>query len=127
MAEIRSFTTDVIVYTDGSTDDLQENGGAGVFIEHASGLSMLETSFPAGQLCSSYTGKCVALLRALERLQDHHKSSPICTDSLSLHSVLSQNNWRDRDPWLKKVKKTTSQHCRRSNCSLDTVPLRHSR
>ena len=104
MAKIRSFTTDVIIYTDGSTDDLQENGGAGVFIEDASGLPMLEASFPAGKLCSSYTGECVALLRALEWLQDHHKSSLVCTDSLSLHSALSQNNWRDRDPWLKKVK-----------------------
>ena len=85
MAKIRSFTTDVIVYTDVSTDDLQENGGAGVFIENASGLPMLEASFIAGKLFSSYTGECAALLRALEWLQNHHESSLICTDSLSFH------------------------------------------
>lgn len=95
MAKIRSFTTDVVIYTDGSTDDLQENGGAGVYIENASGLPMLEASFPAGKLCSSYTGECVALLRDLEWLQVHRKSSLVCTDSLSFHSVLSQNDWRD--------------------------------
>ena len=50
MAKIRSFTTEVTIYTDGSTDELQERGGAGVFIEDAMGLPMLEASFPAGKL-----------------------------------------------------------------------------
>ena len=105
MAKIRSFTTEVTIYTDGSTDELQERGGAGVFIEDAMGLPMLEASFPAGKLCSSYTGECVAMLRALEWLQERRLSSLVCTDSLSLHSALSQNDFRDRDPWLKEVKK----------------------
>ena len=105
MAKIQSFTTEVTIYTDGSTDESQEKGGAGVFIEDASGLPMLEASFPAGKLCSSYTGECVAMLRALEWLQEHQFSSLICTDSHSLHSALAQNDWRDRDPWLKEVKR----------------------
>ena len=54
----------MVIYIDGSTDDLQDNGRAGVFIEDASGLPMLEASFPAGKLCSSYTRECVALLPA---------------------------------------------------------------
>ena len=45
MAKIRSLTTDVIIYTDGSTDDLQENGGAWVYIEDA-----IEAEWPNGEL-----------------------------------------------------------------------------
>ena len=55
MAKIRSFTTEVTIYKDGSTDELQERGGAGVFIEGALGPPILEASFHAGKLCSSYT------------------------------------------------------------------------
>ena len=45
------------------------------------------------------------MLRALEWLQTQQFTSLICTDSLSLHSALAENNWKDRDPWLKEVKK----------------------
>ena len=92
MAKIQSFKTEVTIYTDGSTDELQENGGAGVFIEHESGLPMLEASFSIGKLCFSYTGECVAMLHAFELLQEHQFQSLICTDSQSPHSALAQND-----------------------------------
>ena len=63
----------------------------------------------AGKLCSSYTGECVALIHAPEWLQEQWHNALICTDSLSLHSALEQNNHKDRDPWLKKIKKTLFQ------------------
>ena len=59
----------------------------------------------AGKLCLSYTGECVALLHALSWFKEHRQDALICTDSLSLHSALEQNNHKDRDPWLKKIKK----------------------
>ena len=102
--KIGSFDTEAVIYTDGSTSGQQEDGGAGVLIMDGNGRSLFEASFPAGKLCSSYTGECVAMLRALEWLQENPMTSLICTDSLSLQSALAQNNWKDRDPWLKEIK-----------------------
>ena len=45
------------------------------------------------------------MLRTMEWLQENPQTSLICTDSLSLHSALSDNNWKDKDPWLKEIKK----------------------
>ena len=104
MQKIRSINTEVTIYTDGSTNGEQQDGGAGVYIIDANGNTLLEASYPAGSLCSSYTGECVAMLRALEWLQMNPMVSLICTDSLSLQSALAENNWKDRDPWLKKIK-----------------------
>ena len=60
----------------------------------------------AGRLCSSYTGECVALLRALEWIANRGPEPEylICTDSKSLQDALVTNSWRDQDPWLKKIK-----------------------
>ena len=66
IATISSFATEVVIYTDGSTVDLQENGRAGVFIEDVSGLPMLEASFPetlfvvCRRVCSSASCSRVA-------------------------------------------------------------------
>ena len=108
-AKIESIERELTIYTDGSTDENQENGGAGVYIEDLHHESIYEASLAAGKLCSSYTGECVALLHALEWLQEHHHNALICTDSLSLHSALEQNNHKDRDPWLKNIKKALFQ------------------
>ena len=86
--KIRSFESEFIIYTDGSTSGSQLDGGAGILVLDNNGHTTLETSYPAGSFCSSYTGECVALLRALEWLQQNGGSSLICTDSLSLHAAL---------------------------------------
>ena len=104
--KIKSINREVTIFTDGSTDEKQENGGAGVYVEDRSGVPLYEASFAAGKLCSSYTGECVAFLRALEWLQQNLRDALICTDSLSLHSALEGNNYKDRDPWLKEIKKS---------------------
>ena len=36
---------------------------------------------------------------------EHPQTSNICTDSLSLHSALARNDLKDKDPWLKQIKK----------------------
>ena len=107
--KINSIATEVRIYTDGSTDENQENGGAGVFIESSEGESLYEASFPAGKYCSSYTGECVAALKALEWIHANPADSLICTDSMSLHQALVINNWKDRDPWLKQIKEVLFQ------------------
>ena len=104
LEKIESINRELTIYTDGSTSGDQENGGAGVVIYDNSGRTILEASYPAGGLCSSYSGECVALLHALEWLSENKKTSLICTDSLSLQGALSQNDWRDNDLWLKKIK-----------------------
>ena len=104
MNKINSITSNIVIYTDGSTDGSQENGGAGVYIEDEQGNTLLQTSFAAGKYCSSYSGECVAMLRTVEWLLEHPQTSTICTDSLSLHSALASNDWKDKDPWLKQIK-----------------------
>ena len=89
MEKIQSFDTETTIYTDGSTSGAQVDGGAGILIMDENGRTLLEASYPAGSLCSSYTGECVEMLRALEWLQINNMSSLICTDSLSLQSAIS--------------------------------------
>ena len=104
---IDELETEIIIWTDGSTAGDQRNGGAGFMVESRSGNLIHEESHPAGKLCSSYTGECIAMLRALQWIQRNSpKSCTICTDSLSLHQSLAKDNWRDKDEWLKQVKRT---------------------
>ena len=49
MNKINSITSNIVIYTDGSTDGSQENGGAGVYIENEQGNTLLQTSFDAGK------------------------------------------------------------------------------
>ena len=104
LLKINAIDAEIRVYTDGSTDANQENGGAGVFIESREGATLYEASFPAGRYCSSYTGECVAALKALEWILHNPADSLICTDSMSLQQALVINDWKDRDPWLKEIK-----------------------
>ena len=103
--KINSLEREITIYTDGSTDGNQEKGGAGVYIHDATSSTILEESYPAGRYCSSYGGECVAMLKALEWLQRNPTPSLICTDSDSLVAALEENNWKDRDPRLKQIKK----------------------
>ena len=112
---IMTYKTKFIIYTDGSTDGNQENGGAGVFITNADGENVLRLSAPAGKYCSSYSGECVALLHALNWIceEEQNWTQPeeilICTDSKSLTSALEIPNWRDPDHWIKEVKTSVSR------------------
>ena len=119
MEKILSIEADFRIYTDGSTSGSQVNGGAGIYIEDANGNEVYEQCLPAGQLCSSYSGECVAMLHALEWIVEQggpesvlspkdpgERSFLICTDSKSLTSAIDKNNWKDKDPWLKKIKET---------------------
>jgi ribonuclease HI/exonuclease III len=115
--KIDSMTSDIHIYTDGSTNGQQQNGGAGVYIEvrplspNGEWTVLHEGSYPAGKMCSSYTGECMALLKALQWIADGTPEPEylICTDSRSLHDSLLSNSWKDPDPWLKKIKATLQQ------------------
>merc|ERR1712159_549095 len=75
MAELKiaDIDADVEVYTDGSTSGSQKNGGAGVFIQDREGNTLLEDAKAAGELCSSYDGECVALISALEWIENDNR------------------------------------------------------
>ena len=62
--KIKTFDPDYFIYTDGSTGGDQKDGGAGMFIEDRSRVTIEERGFPARELCSSYAGECLALLEA---------------------------------------------------------------
>ena len=63
-------------------------------MEDASGKEVFETEEPAGALCSSYGGECVAMLKACEWIKDKEdrEGEPlrvlIATDSESLINSL---------------------------------------
>ena len=113
--KIESYQVDYTIYTDGSTNDRQENGGAGYYAEDANGQAVANRSFPAGLMCSSYTGECVALLEALEwititAISEHRPIKVlICSDSKSMAMSLQKNHWKDDDPWLKRIKEKIHQ------------------
>ena len=104
--EISKLTSEVVIYTDGSTDARQRNGGAGVFIQNRDGMTLYEASFPAGEWCSSYGGECVAALRALEWIEENNvRDCTIITDSMSLQKSIENNDWKNGDNWLKQIKR----------------------
>ena len=109
LEKIETYDPDFYIFTDGSTDGKQENGGAGMYIEDRWNEVVAEKSFPAGVLCSSYTGECVAMLEAIKWTQEMQSEMDtlkvlICTDSRSLADALNRNHWKDDDPWLKQIK-----------------------
>ena len=116
LEKIESYEVDYVIYTDGSTNDRQENGGAGLYVEDANQQPVAKLSFPAGLMCSSYTGECVALLEALEwttnnaETEDRHPRLLICSDSKSMAMSLQKDHWKDDDLWLKR---TTFSRCQR--------------
>ena len=62
--KIESYTTNYTIYTDGSTDGKQVDGGAGTYVEDAQGREVARYEDPAGKLCSSYGGECFPMHRA---------------------------------------------------------------
>ena len=102
---VKEITSEVVIFTDGSTDGNQNKGGAGVFIHDRRNDVKERLSYPAGEICSSYGAEGVALLRALEWLdQKNVATATICTDSLSLHKALANDDWKDAQDWLRKIK-----------------------
>jgi ribonuclease HI len=110
--KIKSISADFIVYTDGSTDSNQENGGAGIFAQDSNNNDVLEESKPAGKLCSSYGGESVALFHALNWMKQTTEDKVtypdrlqflVCTDSKSLCDALQNVSWKDRDYWIIKI------------------------
>ncbi len=69
-AKINSYVVNYRIFTDGSTDGKQTNGGAGTYIEDADGREVATYEEPAGALCSSYGGECVAMLRACKWIRE---------------------------------------------------------
>ena len=104
MEKIVNLDSEIIVYSDGSTNGKQEKGGAGVYIEDTRTGEKHEFSYPAGKLCSSYSSECLGLLKALEWIQCNPGSSTICTDSLSLQQALQNNKWKDSNHLVMKFK-----------------------
>ena len=102
--KIEGLWSEIVMYTDGSTNDNQENGGAGLYVTRIHGEDV-KLCWPAGRYCSSYGAEAVAFLRAIEWAEEHcEKSITICTDSLSLHQALEKDDWRDADDWIGKIK-----------------------
>jgi len=52
--------TEVIIFTDGSTDGSQNKGGAGVYIKDRRTDQELRLCYAAGEICSSYGAERVA-------------------------------------------------------------------
>ena len=97
--------TEVIIFTDGSTDGSQNKGGAGVYIKDRRTDQEMRLCYAAGEICSSYGAEGVALLRALEWIQNNKPSSAtICTDSMSIHRALANDDWKDAQDWVRKIK-----------------------
>ena len=103
--KVGKLDSEVIIYTDGSTDGNQNRGGAGVYIVDRRTGNEIRRSFAAGEICSSYAAENVALLRALEWLEvNSAETATICTDSMSIHEALANDDWKDAQDWVRKVK-----------------------
>ena len=111
-AKITEIDADVEIYTDGSTAGDQMNGGAGVHIRDKTGRVLHEESVPAGRMCSSYDGECVAMEAAtrwinIQPLPPRHYA--IYTDSKSLVETLKEGRWKNNHEWLKATKKNLAK------------------
>ena len=60
LEKIGQFSPDFYIFTDGSTNSDQENGGAGMYVEDFMGEPVVEKSLAAGLYGSSYTGNVLA-------------------------------------------------------------------
>ena len=125
-AKIASYVVNYTIYTDGSTDGQQTNGGAGTYVEDAQGREVARYEDAAGKLCSSYGGECVAMYRACNWIREKEDSIGeklevlIATDSESLVNSISSRCWKIKDEWLKKIKQLLSKI--KSNVKILWVP-----
>ena len=107
LEKIRSIGADVEVYTDGSADENQNNGGAGVMARDGEGTILYSESFPAGEICSSYNGETLAMKEAPRWIAKQNNPDIHCmilTDSMSLVQALKAQDWKDDHEWLRQIK-----------------------
>ena len=111
---ISTFQADINIYTDGSTNDNQENGGAGVYIE-SDGMEIARIIKPAGKYCASYGGEIVALLEAMKWIENSEKECQhqltilIATDSKSLTDAMKHPDWKSSEYWMHETRKVISR------------------
>jgi ribonuclease HI len=68
--KIEEIGADLRIFTDGSTSGRQSNGGAGFVALDRNDNVVHEECKPAGKLCSSFDGECVAVLAALQWIKN---------------------------------------------------------
>jgi len=107
--KINSLACQITIFTDGSTDHKQENGGAGIYIEDNRSGERHELIFPAGEWCSSFGAECKAMAEALKWLTANLDDAVICTDSLSMHSALMSNDWRNKTNLIVEIKRRVKE------------------
>ena len=118
--KLDTIKAEIFIWTDGSTNSSQERGGAGVYIQDKVTGESSRHSYPAGELCSSFGAEGVAMFRALEWIvKNTTRPVAICTDSLSVHAVLKNDDWRDAQEWVRKIKLISRQT---SNVTIIWVP-----
>ena len=105
---IQSLNSDYYIYTDGSTNDKQENGGAGVVIYDKNREKIEERNAAAGKMCSSYAGECVALIEAMNWIQERNKEErnkmySIITDSMPLVNWLNKLDNKVQEGWKAEI------------------------
>ena len=89
--------------------------GAGVYIVDPEGTEIAGMEEPAGALCSSYGGECVAMLKACEWIRDKEdqEGEPqrilVATDSESLVNSIKNRDWKNKDEWLSKIKQVLAK------------------
>ena len=105
--KVAEIEAEAVIFTDGSTSGRQERGGAGVYIIDRRTGKEIKDCAPAGAICSSYAAEGVAFLKALEWLRENPRATTtICTDSLSLQKALANDDWKDSQDWIRKIKET---------------------
>ena len=75
-------------------------------------------------MCSSFGAEGVAMLRALEWLEEHPANSTlICTDSLSVHAALEKDDWKDCQDWIRKIKMQARKVTETVTISMGSITL----
>ena len=75
-----------------------------MYIEESCSEEKHEMTFPAGSMCSSFGAECLAMVEALKWLKDNPGNTFICTDSLSMHSALMKNDWRNNTNLIVEIR-----------------------
>ena len=109
MKAINDLQVKHLIYTDGSTNADQEKGGAGVFVTNEEGEEVFAAQYPAGQLCSSFQGECIAMEKALDWVAGNPGDCAVITDSKSMWMALKADNWKEKDYHLAEIKNKVNE------------------
>jgi len=99
---LKEVRVDYKIFTDGSTSEVQKNGGAGICILDKEERIKHEENWAAGKLCSSFGGECVAFINAIRWIKNNEevgKTYAIITDSLSLVEWLKNMGKSNEEGW----------------------------